>query len=58
MIIKMYAGPGVSAPWSGRSRTSMRPGVGVGCGVRGHEQVRKRVLIQAAGFNLGLLLQT
>ena len=25
--------------------------------VRGHEQVRKRVLIQAAGFNLGLLLR-
>ena len=25
--------------------------------VRGHEQVRKRVLIQAAGFNLGLWLR-
>ena len=35
----------------------MKPVVYGGCGVRGHENVRKRVLIQAAGCNLGLLLR-
>ena len=48
---------GVASWWSGLSHTSMKPGVCVGCGVRGHENVRKRVLIQAAGCNLGLLLR-
>ena len=42
--------------WSGRSRTSMTPGLRR-VWVRDHEQVRKRVLIQAAGCNLGLLLR-
>ena len=43
--------------WSGRSRTSTRPAGLRRVWVRGHENVRKRVLIQAAGCNLGLLLR-
>ena len=43
--------------WSVLSRTCMRRAVCVGVWVRGHENVRKRVLIQAAACNIGLLLR-
>ncbi len=46
--------------WSELSRTCMRRGACVGMRrvwVRGHENVRKRVLIQAAACNIGLLLR-
>ena len=36
-------------------RAHVRRAVCVGFGVRGHENVRKRVLIQAAACNIGLL---
>ncbi|MDE2813775.1 MAG: hypothetical protein OXM01_12155 [Gemmatimonadota bacterium] len=43
--------------WSGLSLTSTRPEVSVGCGCAATRNVRKRVLIQAASCNLGLLLR-
>ena len=43
--------------WSGLSRTRYETGGLRRVWVRGHENVRKRVLIQAAGCNLGLLLR-
>ena len=48
---------GVASWWNGLSRTSMKPVVYGACGCAAHENVRKRVLIQAAGCNLGLLLR-
>ena len=43
--------------WSVLSRTCMRREECAGVWVRGHENVRKRVLIQAAACNIGLLLR-
>ena len=52
----VYKG-GVASWWSDLSCTSMKTGGLRRVWVRGHENVRKRVLIQAAGCNLGLLLR-
>ena len=43
--------------WSVLSRTCMRRAVCVGCGCAVTRNVRKRVLIQAAACNIGLLLR-
>ena len=47
---------GVASWWSGFSRTKYETGGLRRVWVRGHDNVRKRVLIQAAGYNIGLLL--